>query len=220
MFKLGDISAVIFDMDGLVLDTERTYLIAWQQAAETMGFAPPAAFWQSLSGLGGKDIMLKLAAAGGEGFDLPQFNQLCGSYWREYVQEHGIALRRGVLELLDYLVEQGLPYGLATNSPAANAHECLRLAGISGAFALVVTRDDVLLPKPSPDLFLTAAERLQVSVAQCLVLEDSHTGIVAAHRAGARSVLVPSAASVDPLTLALCDGVADDLLQVLALLKL
>ncbi len=92
-----------------------------------------------------------------------------------------------LLELLDF---HRIPYGLATNSDALYASECLRLAGLDGRFPISLTRDQVAAGKPEPDLFLEAARRMGVSAADCLVLEDSATGLRAARRAGAIPVLV------------------------------
>jgi len=112
-------------------------------------------------------------------------------------------------------VQHQIPYCLATNSRAINAYECLELAGIKDLFSIIITRDDVQQGKPSPDIFLKAAELLQVPITQCLVLEDSHAGIVAAYRAGAFSVFVPSTEPIDPLTVDLCNVMMVDLAHAL-----
>jgi len=217
--KLSDFSAVIFDMDGLVLDTETTYFIAWQQAAKAMGHVLSESFCLSLSGLHYNDIAPKLMASCGVDFDLQAFNQLSGIFWREHVNAHGIGIKHGFTELLEYIVQAQIPYCLATNSRAVNAHECLELAGIKDIFSVIITRDDVQNGKPAPDIFIKAAELLEVPIGQCLVLEDSHAGIVAASRAGAFSVFVPSTESVDPLTVELCDAMMVDLAETLITLK-
>ena len=213
--NLSDFSAVIFDMDGLVLDTETTYFVAWQQAANALGYVLSDAFCLSLSGLHYKDIEPKLMANCGADFNLQVFNQLSGIFWREHVYTHGISIKHGFTELLEYIVQEQIPYCLATNSRAVNAHECLELAGIKDVFSVIITRDDVQNGKPAPDIFLKAAELLQVPVNQCLVLEDSHAGILAATRSGAFSVFVPSTESVDPITVQLCDMMMMDLAHTL-----
>ncbi len=214
MIKLADISAVIFDMDGLVLDTESTYMFAWQQAAREMGYDFPRDFCLSLSGMHYQDIELELLAYCGAEFNLQTFNRLSGDCWRDHVNIHGINIKHGFTELLDLLNRQSIPYCLATNSRMANALECLELAGLKEVFSTIVSRDHVQYGKPEPDVFLKAAELLQVDISRCLVLEDSHAGIVAAFRAGAVSVFIPSIAQVDPLTVELCDLMIDDLAQL------
>lgn len=214
MIYLADFSAVIFDMDGLVLDTESTYSVAWQQAARAMGYEFSGDFCLSLSGLHVQDVELKLLAYCGADFNLQTFNRLSGDCWLDHVSVHGIAIKRGFTGLLDLLIRQKIPYCLATNSRAVNALECLELAGIQSVFSTLISRDDVQYGKPEPDIFLKAAELLQVDIRRCLVLEDSHAGIVAASRAGAASVFIPSTAQVDPLTVELCDLMVSDLAQL------
>lgn len=219
MLKLSDFSAVIFDMDGLVLDTESTYFVAWQQAAKALGYPLSEAFCMSLSGLHYKDIELNLMASCGEGFNLQAFNHLSGIFWREHVCAHGIKIKHGFIQLLEFIVQQQIPYCLATNSHAVNAYECLEFAGIKGSFSTIITRDDVEQGKPSPDIFLKAAGLLQVPIGQCLVLEDSYAGIEAASRAGAFSVFVPSTEPVNPMAVELCDVMMSDLAQTLIIFK-
>lgn len=220
MLKLSDFSAVIFDMDGLVLDTETTYFVAWQQAAKAMGYDLSEPFCLSLSGLHYKDVEQKLMALCGAGFNLQAFNRLSGIFWREHVNAYGINIKPGFTQLLEFIVHQQTPFCLATNSRAVNAYECLELAGIKDVFSTIITRDDVQHGKPEPDIFLKAAELLHVPVSQCLVLEDSQAGIVAASRAGAFSVFVPSTEPADPLALELCDMMIVDLAGMLTTLKI
>ena len=217
--RLNGFSAVIFDMDGLVLDTETTYFIAWKQAAKAMGYALSDPFCLSLSGLHYKDIELKLMASCGADFNLHTFNHLSGIFWREHVNAHGIKIKHGFIQLLEFIVQQQIPYCLATNSQAINAYECLEFAGIKDVFLTIITRDDVEHGKPAPDIFLKAAELLQVPITQCLVLEDSYAGIEAASRAGAFSVFVPSTEPVDPMAVELCDVMMIDLERTLITLK-
>jgi len=219
VIKLSDFSAVIFDMDGLVLDTETTYFVAWQRAAEAMGYTLSEPFCLSLSGLHYKDVELKLMAWCGADFNLQTFNHLSGIFWRDYVNAHGINTQHGFTELLEYIVQQRMPYCLATNSRAINANECLELAGLKDVFSIIITRDDVQHGKPAPDIFLKAAGLLQVPISQCLVLEDSHAGILAATRAGAFSVFVPSIEPVDQLAAELCDVMMIDLAHTLMSFK-
>jgi beta-phosphoglucomutase-like phosphatase (HAD superfamily) len=219
VLKLSDFSAVIFDMDGLVLDTEATYFVAWQQAAKAMGYVLSEAFCLSLSGLHYKDVELKLMTCCGADFNLQAFNQLSAIYWHEHVNAHGINIKHGFTELLEFIVQQQIPYCLATNSRAVNAYECLEIAGIKDVFSTIITRDDVQQGKPAPDIFLKAAELLQAPISQCLVLEDSHAGVLAAARAGAFSVFVPSTEPADSLAVELCDMMMIDLAHTLITFK-
>lgn len=207
--------AVIFDLDGLVLDTEPTYFYAWQQAAMSMGKQLSDAFCLSLSGLSYTQIEQKLLLELGADFDLTAFNQRSGNYWREHVLKVSIKTRPGFAEVLQAIKHQQLPYCLATNSPAVNALECLALAGLENVFPVIISRDDVRHGKPNPEIFLLAAARLQIEIAQCLVLEDSATGIAAARAAGAVPVYIPSTPTPEPQAIEECQLMLDDLLQML-----
>jgi beta-phosphoglucomutase len=215
MLRLTDFSAFIFDMDGLVLDTEPTYFAAWQRAVERLGFRVDADAFKTLSGHHYSQVEARLLSWYGDGFNLHTFRQLSSELWRTYVNEHGIVVKQGVVDLLDYAAQRRIPVCLATNSSTINAYECLDIAGIRNRFPKIVTGDDVKHAKPEPDIFLKAADFLQADIRRCVVFEDSHTGIVAASAAGAYSVYIPSTLPVDPLTVELCDCMMDNLSQVL-----
>jgi HAD superfamily hydrolase (TIGR01509 family) len=120
---------------------------------------------------------------------------------------------------LGVLNKQNIPYCLATNSRYVNALKCLELAGIKDVFQLIISRDHIQHGKPEPDIFLKAAELLQVDITRCLVIEDSDAGIVAASRAGALSVFVPSTAQINPRTAELCDLVIGDLAELIDIIS-
>jgi len=194
--RLPDFNALIFDMDGLILDTEITYFNAWQQAAKALGYQLSDAFCAGLSGLPFSEIERRLTQALGDDFPLAEFYPLSSEFWRATVSCDGIAVKKGVHDLFAVLNNKQIPYCLATNSPEKNARECLRYAGVENLFELLVCRDHVQAAKPAPDIFLQAADRLGQEIQSCLVIEDSLTGLLAARNANAFSVLVPSV-SVD-----------------------
>lgn len=214
MAKLPDFDAVIFDMDGLVLDTESTYSLAWQQAAAAMGYDLSESFCLSLSGLHYRAVEQQLLALCGADFNLNEFNHLSADYWHRHVGANGIQVKKGFRLLLEHLINKEIPYCLATNSRALNAYECLELADLKNVFATIVTRDDVQQGKPEPDIFIKAAGLLNVNISRCLVLEDSHAGIAAAARAGAFSVFIPSAWPFEQRTAELCGVMMHDLVQL------
>lgn len=212
--KLSPFSAIIFDLDGLVLDTETTFIRAWKQAAEQMSFNFPESFYESLSGLDGKTVMEKLSQYAGSDFDLSYFQQLSGTCWHQSVQQYGIPKKKGFDELLSVIQQQKIPFCLATNSHEKNARECLAFANLDNTFDIIISAEHVKHAKPHPDIFLHTAARLQQPIAHCLVLEDSFTGIQAAAAAGAQNVLIPSILPVYPQLLALSDHVFTHLGEV------
>ncbi len=195
--NLPELKAVILDMDGLLLDTEAGYFVAWQQAALAMGFELSEAFCRSLSGMHYSMLKKKLLAYCEGNLDLSTFHQYSSVCWRQHVEQHGIPLQTGFHYLFDAINELKLPYRLATNSPLVNARECLQLAGVADYFPELISRDDVQQGKPSPEIFFKAANSLDVDIKSCWVVEDSLTGVQAANRSGAFSVCIPSVLPVD-----------------------
>ncbi len=198
-------------MDGLVLDTEATYCVAWQQASLEMGYDFTEAFCLSLSGLHHQDVSQRLISCCGNDFDLKQFTDLSAKYWYQYVNQQGIPVKKGFFSLVAELEAKAVPFCLATNSPQKNALQCLSLANLEGVFEHIIARDHVERGKPAPDIFLLAAEILNIPIAECLVIEDSKTGIQAAVNAGANSAFIPSVYPVNTTVLALADYLFNDL---------
>ncbi len=191
MTEWPEFSAVILDLDGLVLDTESTYKLAWRSALEVMGYTFTPVFYQRLSGLQYESIEQVFWEQCGANFDVVLFRKISAEKWYDHVSAEGIAVKPGVFDLLETLIEHQIPYCLATNSLSENAERNLEIAGIGHLFPQKVTRDQVKRGKPAPDIFLLAARVLGCSVEQCLVIEDSVVGLEAAQCAGAVSVWVP-----------------------------
>jgi HAD superfamily hydrolase (TIGR01509 family) len=214
MPALIDFAAFIFDMDGLVLDTEPTYFAAWHAAVEVMGYKIEPENFLTLSGCHYLQVETTLQSWLGQDFDLQSFKRFATECWLNHIREQGIGIKPGVIDLLDYAQQKGIPACLATNSSTAYAKECLFIAGLVQRFPLILTGDDVATVKPSPEIFLKSAGQMGVDISHCVIFEDSHTGVVAASKSGAYTVYVPSTYPVKPLTVELCDCMLDDLTQV------
>jgi HAD superfamily hydrolase (TIGR01509 family) len=208
------IQAVIFDMDGLVLDSESGYFAAWHEAADKMGLSLDPVFCASLSGAHGDWVSQRLLQHFGDNFDIQRFFQLSNACWRKRVKEQGIPVKAGFFVLLRLLRILGLPFCLATNSRRHDAEQALQWAGLSSVFPLLISRDDVDHPKPAPDLFLKAAANLNLPSQHCLVLEDSPIGVAAAVAAACPCVMVPSMPMVDEAVRQQARLVLADLAQV------
>jgi len=213
MIKRPEFSAVILDLDGLVLDTEKTYRIAWCSALETMGYSFSQNFYQRLIGLQYESIERIFLEQCGTDFDVALFRKISAEQWHDYVDAEGLAVKPGVFDLLAALTERQIPYCLATNSLSENAERNIDIAGIAHLFPNKVTRDQVKRGKPAPDIFLLAARVLGLPVGQCLVIEDSVVGVEAAQVAGAIPVWVPefylSQAGVDLEKVYLCSDLME-----------
>lgn len=181
--------AVIFDMDGLMLDSERAINACFARAARELGHDLPDALWLRMIG-GGDGLCRRLLTehVGAAGADelLAHAEVLYDA-----VADAGIDHRPGIVELLQWLVARGIPRAVATSTRRPLAMRKLEAAGLLPYFDAVCTSSDVPRPKPAPDVYLLAARTLAVDPVRCLVLEDSPTGVRAALAAGMTPVQVP-----------------------------
>ena len=184
-------AAVIFDMDGLMLDTEPLAMRAWSEAAAALGVAFDDALALAMVGRSFADCAAMVEAHYGDGYPV---TELLGSWHASFdaiVERDGIAVKPGVRELLDWLSAQGIARGVATSTRRERARAKLADAALLPHFQTVVGGDDVARGKPAPDIYVEAARRLGASPPACLVLEDSEPGVRAALAAGMTTVMVP-----------------------------
>ena len=212
------VAGVIFDMDGLLLDTERLYLDGLFKAALAVDRVMTEAFAISMIGVPGKECVAMIEAHYGPDFSIVAFNAAYDAVV-EAALERDIPLRPGARELVTYLTEQDIPQAIATSSRRPTVERYIGRVGLLDRFAAIVSREDVENPKPAPDPFLLAAARLGLPPADCLALEDSYHGITAAHAAGTMAIMVPDLLPVTDAVRAKCVTVADDLHTVAALIR-
>lgn len=183
------VSAIIFDMDGLMFDTERIAQQAWFRAAGDYGYVLTEPIYLGVIGLTSRDV--EAYFRGTISADLP-FEEVYlrkQQYVEEVVTRDGLPLKPGLLELLDLIENLSIPKGVASSTAKNIVSRNLSRAGLH--FDVVVGGDEVQNGKPEPDIFLTVARQLRVPAGQCLVLEDSNAGIKAAHAAGMIPVMIP-----------------------------
>ncbi len=209
-------AAVIFDMDGLMLDTEKIYQLAWHQAANQLGYTIQADLFSRLVGLRTEDCEALILDALGASFPLDEFHRRWMELWTEEAERSGIDMKPGILALLDRLDALGIPKAIATSSTRPEADRSLRLASLDTRFSIVVTGDDVDQGKPAPDIFLEAARRLAVPPGQCIAFEDSSAGAIAAAAADMTVYIVPDLNAPTSQAASVAAGVLPSLEDALA----
>ena len=212
-------AAVIFDMDGLIFDTEPLYRAAWKRAAMKCGYELTDSIYLRLIGLGRAGSERVLAAEFGPGFSTQQFRRECEEAESEILAATDAKEKPGFRELLSYLESRSVPRALATSTDRSVAELLLSKASLRDRFDAIVAGDDVQHAKPAPDLYLAAAKKLKVDPQRCLVLEDSAPGVQAAIRAGMDVFVVPDQTLPTPEVIAAASGDFNSLLEVKARLE-
>lgn len=185
------IQGVLFDMDGVLLDSEKLYTRFWREACEFYGY--PMTMEQALGMRSLNHVLGKkqLESYFGEGVPYPDIRQKRIELMDNYIKQHGVEAKPGVKELLKFLKENHIKTAVATSSPYYRAMDCLSIVHFDQYFDEVIGGDMIKHGKPEPDIYLTAAKSLDLEPAHCIAVEDSATGLLAAKRAGCYPVMVP-----------------------------
>lgn len=209
-------AGAIFDMDGLLLDTERLYQESWVEMAKRFGQKPDPAFPTAVSGTSGqwmRELIRKYYPA----VDPNAFQAGCVARVDQILDEQGPPVKPGVRELLEYLRGRGVKIAVASSSKRERILSNLRAAGLERFFHAVVSGQEVERGKPEPDIFLLAAERIGCAPEDCYVFEDSVNGVRAGMAAGCVTVMVPD--TVPPPEGLAVSEVCSSLLDVRALME-
>ncbi len=213
------IKAVIFDMDGLMIDTERLLVKYWLEAAHYYGYPMKREHILGIRSLAAKHAIPKLQAEIGDDFDYYKVRMLRLKLMNEHIEQYGVDEKPGLGELLDYLKEHQYLTAVATATDPERTQRYLGSLDRLRYFDQIVCASMVENGKPAPDIYIEAAARLQVSPAECMALEDSPNGILSAFRAGMKPVFVPDLTGPDEDTRKLLYGCVDHLSKVIELLE-
>jgi HAD superfamily hydrolase (TIGR01509 family) len=206
------IRAVVFDMDGLLVDTEAPIRDAMMAVAASMGRELPLSVFMTMVGTTNQVSDAILQAHFGDGFSLDAFSREVRRLI-DAVFEAGVALKPGAVELLDLIDERGLPAALATSSSRRAVDRHLP-PQVVARFSAFITSESVTRGKPHPEPYLKAAAALNTPPQFCLALEDSHNGVRAAHAAGLMTVMVPDLLEATEEMHAKCVAVMESLHHV------
>ncbi len=185
--------AIVFDMDGVLFDTERVYFEAWDKTAEDMGI-PPARITEirdRCAGHNGADIAVMFDAYFDGAYTYAEFGPKKTAWFHRILDARGIPLKEGLFEILDFLKGDGYRIALATSTRRESAVDHLTKTGILQYFDVLTTGDMFAHGKPDPEIYLTACRLLGSDPAETYAVEDSYPGLESAHRAGMRPIMIP-----------------------------
>lgn len=185
------VKGVIFDMDGLMFDTEQLSSVFWKQTGDQFGLEIPVEFMNSFRGRNPAAIRDAFLEQYGQDFEYEQFREVRTKLQYDYIREKGVPLKKGLIELLDYLKKRSIRTAVATSTDRKLADTMLRRAEVRDYFDAFAYGDMVARSKPYPDVFLKVAEEIGVPIKECLVLEDSIAGVQAGKAAGGYIIHIP-----------------------------
>ena len=191
------IRAVLFDMDGTLIDTEKYYRVFWPKAMAEFGYHMTDEQVLSMRSLGRPFAPAQLKAWFGEELDYYAIRARRTQMMEECLDREGISLKPGAVEILEALKKKGIIAAVATATPPERTEKYLNQTGIRKYFSQIISAVQVKEGKPSPDIYLYACDQLGLSPEECLAVEDAPNGVMAAFRAGVRAVMVPDQTQPD-----------------------
>ena len=214
------IKGIVFDMDGLMFDTERLSAEGWAFAGKQMGLDITENIIVKALGLSIENTKRVFLNELGEAFDFSAARKIKVDYMTSYIENNGLPMKTGLIELLDYLTVNHFKITVATSTERERAQYYFDKAGISKFFDKIVCGDMIERGKPEPDIYLTASGIIGVDPYECLALEDSPMGILSAYRAGMKPVMIPDLLQPDEGTNRLLYAKLPTLLDVIELLSI
>lgn len=216
---MSSVKAVIFDMDGLLLDTEKLLIRFWIQAANEAGFPMTLEHALSIRSLHRSFAIPYLQGLFGEAFDYQKIRSRRMELMNEFLADRSPELKKGAVELLEFLNTKKIPAAVATATDFERTRDYLTRAGIFDKFEKIVCATMVERGKPEPDIYIYAAEQLGLNPAECVALEDSPNGIKSAAAAGCKTIMIPDLSEPDEELESLAFAVSESLDGVIDIIK-
>lgn len=183
--------AVIFDMDGVLFDTERLGIDAWNYAGEKMNIENTEDMVFKALGANVKAVNKMLKEEYGKDFDIELFRKYCDEYVDEFISKNKVPVKKGLYNILNYLKENNFKTAIASSSNKDTILRNLKSADITDFFDVIVSGDMIEKSKPAPDIYEKAASLLGFFPAECYAVEDSRNGLLSAQGAGCKTIMVP-----------------------------
>lgn len=213
------IKGIIFDMDGLLIDTESLLSRFWCEAAHELGFDMRREHVLEIRSLAAKYAEPKLRKIVAPDFDYYAVRARRIELMNAHIDKHGFEVKPGLFELLDFLDGTDILKAVATATDIGRTRRYLERIGIFGRFDSIVCGDMVENGKPEPDIYLKAAKSLGLPAGLCFAAEDSPNGITSAYRAGCKPIMVPDLDKPSEQTRAMLYACADTLADIIPLIK-
>lgn len=211
--------SVIFDMDGILFDTEKLCMDSWIVTADKYGYPDMDVIFPKCIGTNANDSRQIVLNHYGADFGYDAFKQEASVWFWDYIEKNGLPIKPGVKELLAWMKEENWKIGLASSTKRSSVLRCLEKAGILDYFSVVITGDMVEHSKPLPDIYLLACRELGVNPVGTYAIEDSPNGIRSAHAAEMTPIMVPDMIAPTPEMEELSSIILPDLFAVLEHLK-
>ena len=205
---------IIFDMDGLMFDTERVFIMAWDYAGEKIGIGKAGYMVYKTLGMNIASSYKVWKEEFGDGYNQEELRKYTKEFLTNYYNENKVPVKKGLYNLLDFLQKNDCKMAVASSSPRWEVEKHLKDAGIYEYFKGIICGDMVENSKPDPEIYLKACALLEANPSECYALEDSKNGLLAAHRAGCRPIMVPDLWQPDEYILKIIDGKYEDLDEV------
>ena len=184
-------AGVVFDMDGILIDSEPLFRLAAQRAAHELGYEVSDELFVTWMGLPPAAVAASIVHAMGNDFPMNAFRERFREIWNEHTEQHGVPQQPAIGDLLSSLQARHIPFGVATSTQRDQAERSLQLAGLWTYIDKIVAGNEVETGKPAPEIFLRAADQIGVQPTRCVALEDSDVGVRSASSARMLTIMVP-----------------------------
>lgn len=213
------LQGVVFDVDGVLFDTERLTSQTWLAVGKEMGWPQIGEHYLEFVGQNRTDAFQRMIDLFGPEFPREEFIKTCSAHNQARMEREGVPMKPGVREILDFLKARNIPLALATSTGRERTLRRMELTGLGSYFSTIVTGDQVVHSKPDPEIYQIACRALGTAPAQTLAVEDSRNGILSASQAGMKVIMVPDMIPPTPELDALLFRRCANLLEVRDFLK-